>query len=534
MLRFFLVAFLFPISCFSQTFATNTNLKDPHCYSYDVFYNKLILSVDTLQKTIQGSNTIFCTITHTTACFLINLHKNYLIDSIHSSFGKVSFQRSKDSIRIKPETPVRKGEKGTITIFYRGIPPVAKNPPWEGGFVWGKDSLNRSWIGVTCEGEGSDIWWPSKDTWSDEPDSASIAITVPKNLSVVSNGQLTKIDEDKIKAVKTFTWKVSYPINNYDVTLNIGHFAHFSDTLRSSNKELPLDYYVLDYNKSKAERHFKQVKKILETYETLFGSYPFPKDGYALIETPYWGMENQSAIAYGNHFRNDLLDFDFILVHETAHEWWGNSITAETPGQMWIHEAFATYAEALFLEKAYGIKTSLQYLQHQKGLIKNQYPIESPKGEIPPSYQNTDMYYKGAWMLHTLRSVIDNDSLWFYCLKKFATEKAHTIVNRDEVVRFFSKETHIDLLPFFTQYLDLAKLPLLQYSIVKENKTRYLKIQWQTPIAEYPRPVELSINGIPRRFSVNKPFQKIPIKKPLQSISINTNRYLAELRKVEP
>ncbi|HXA01346.1 MAG TPA: M1 family aminopeptidase, partial [Cytophagaceae bacterium] len=286
----------------------------------------------------------------------------------------ISFKRDSNAVYIQFASTQQKGKEDSITIYYSGSPHIAANPPWDGGIVWSKDSLGRPWAAVACEAIGASVWWPCKDHLSDEPDSMSMSFIVPEGLSCISNGNLTGVFTIPGKSI--YSWMVHYPINNYNVTFYIGHYSHFNDSLKNKEgKTLGLDYYVLDYNLSKAKKHFDIVKPMLLCYENLFGPYPFYRDGYALVEAPYWGMEHQGAIAYGNHFKTDMPGLDYIIVHESAHEWWGNSLSVADHGEMWIHEAFATYSEALVIERLHNYNTSLQYLADQKLNIKNQEPI---------------------------------------------------------------------------------------------------------------------------------------------------------------
>src|SRR5690606_34322216 len=268
------------------------------------------------------------------------------------------------------------------------------------------------WIGVACEGIGASLWWPNKDHLSDEPDSMRMSYTVPSGLMAVGNG-IFRNQKDLGNGFTQFDWFVHYPINNYNVTVNIAKYAHLEDTYRSKDGDtLALDYYILENNADTARAHFKQVIPMLACFEESYGKYPFWKDGYALVETPYWGMEHQGAIAYGNEYENNAFDFDFIIVHESAHEYWGNSVSVNDHGEMWIHEAFTTYAEALYLECRDDYKTSVAYLLTQKPNIKNQLPILGPIGVNYSGWEDADMYYKGSWMLHSMRNTIDNDALW--------------------------------------------------------------------------------------------------------------------------
>ena len=275
--------------------------------------------------------------------------------------------------------------------------------------------------------------------------------------------------------MQAFEWRVSYPINSYNVTFNIGDYVGFSDTYTMcNNRSLALDYYVIRGNENKARKHYEQVKPMLKCYEKIFGSYPFPRDGYALVETPYWGMEHQGAIAYGNHFKNNEFNFDFIIVHESAHEYWGNSVSCADHAEMWIHEAFATYTEALYVEDLYGKERALEYLEKQKLNIKNRKPMLGPLGVNYDGWGDADMYYKGTWMLHTLRNSVNNDKQWFRAIRALADRYKHKVTNTQQVVRFLSHRLKRNLKPFFYQYLKHIELPKFLYTVEEGRKGKYV------------------------------------------------------------
>ncbi|MBY0427382.1 MAG: M1 family metallopeptidase, partial [Cytophagales bacterium] len=321
----------------------------------------------------------------------------------------------------------------------------------------------RPWSAVACEGKGASLWWPCKDHPSDEPDSMQISIGIPTSQvemgdSVVSNGNLQSVISEE-DGYTSFVWKVHYPINSYNVTYYIGPYQHVADT----NQGLRMDYYVADTKLSKAIPHLRQSKEMLQCFEKLFGPYPFPLDGYALVESPYWGMEHQSAIAYGNGFKNNAWGFDFIIVHESAHEWWGNSVSCSDHAELWIHESFATYAEALYVEYQWGKQKMIEYLLEQKKRIKNSEPMVGPLGVNYNNWQDSDEYFKGTWMLHTLRNMVDNDSLWFASIKGLAVTFRYQVVTTKQVVDFMSKSLKMDLQPFFEQYLYKRNPPTVEY-----------------------------------------------------------------------
>jgi aminopeptidase N len=365
-LIFYILICSISTNLFSQNYSKGDSLRGNlsslrNCY--DVFFYDLDIHLDLEKKTLEeSSNTLYFIAVNDFNKIQIDLFKHLKINSIEFEGSLLEFSREYDAVFVKFPRLILEGEKIKIKCKYFGVPQEAKNPPWDGGFSWSKDDNNNDWVGVSCQGLGASSWWPCKDHQSDEPDSMKITFTINKNLPIISNGNLisdsTFINRDNKKS-RVSAWFVSYPINNYNVTLNIGDYINFKDKYISKEDTLDLDYYVLSYNKEKAYKHFQQVKPMLKCFEFYFGQYPFFNDGYALVETSYLGMEHQSAIAYGNNYlpgyRGNTkyisdLDFDFIIVHETGHEWWGNSITSNDIADMWVHEGFCTYSEVLYVE----------------------------------------------------------------------------------------------------------------------------------------------------------------------------------------
>lgn len=448
---------------------------------YDIF-----IAPDINNKTISGSNSVYYSIEENIDSLELDLSENLKVDSIIAQGKRIEYVHSNNKLNFKIPGDI---SHGMITVYYHGKPVQSQTPPWDGGMVWAEDSLSRPWLSVACEGIGASSWWPCMDRWDSEADSVQITIQCPDTLLAVGNGNLVS---RKISGNHTqYTWKVHYPINNYCINFTIGKFAHFSDTL----KNLPLDYYVLDYNLSIAKKHFEQVPKILTAFEKLFGPYPFPKDGYALVETPYWGMEHQSAIAYGNQYKSNFFDLDYIIVHETAHEWWGNNVTATDPGNMWIHEAFATYAESLLAEELYGKEAALEYLKKQKLRILNQAPIAGPLGVNYHNHPDTDQYFKGAWMLHTIRNIVNNDTLWFNCLRKLQQTFRYKTVTRNEFIAEIENALNMDLEKIFHQYLDFSTPPVLKWKQKIKGSKGYAYIKWDTETKDFSMPFSYKLNG---------------------------------------
>jgi len=459
---------------------------------YDVTFYNLNLRIDPSQKNIQGYNEITFKVVDEFDKMQVDLFENLQIDSIIYKGKRLPYEREGNAVFVYFNSKLQKGTQALIKFCYSGSPIESVNPPWDGGFVWQRDSAGYDWVGVACEGRGASLWWPCKDHLSDEPDSMSINIESPVHLYCVSNGNIRK-RRDLDDGFARHEWFVNYPINNYDVTINIGKYSIITDKYKSKDGDsLALNYYVLKYNHDKAVTHFKQVSKMLECYEKFFGKYPFKKDGFALVETPFWGMEHQSAIAYGNHYQNNAFGFDYIIIHESAHEYFGNSITCKDHADLWIHEAFATYAEVLYVECTQGKEAAQKYLNTLKEKIRNKEAIIGPMNVNYHGWQDADMYYKGAWMLHTLRNVIDNDVLWFNILFEMTRDYKLKNVDSKQIIDFFNKKTILDLNNIFDQYLKNTEIPTLMYKIKQKGTNVVLKYKWKANKSWFRMPFRIS------------------------------------------
>ena len=487
------LSLIFSFSALTQEFTYSDSLRGNLSelrLCYDVFYYDLNVTVDDhQQKLINSSNTIHAIAISSFQKIQIDLFESLKIHSIEFEEKILEFERIHNAVFVNFPRVINVNEKINFKVMYSGKPRVAVNPPWDGGFSWEKDKNGNSWIGVSCQGLGASSWWPCKDHQSDEPDSMNITSTVRYPLQVISNGKKksdkTFFSEKLQSKANKSSWFVSYPINNYNVTLCVGDYKYFNDFHVNNYDTLDLDYYVLKYNYNKAKEHFQQVKPMLDCFEKYFGPYPFYKDGYTLIETPYLGMEHQSAIAYGNNYLPGYngnkqfisgLDFDYIIIHETGHEWWGNSITTNDIADMWIHEGFCTYSEVLYVECIYGYDIMLDYVNNQKRSVRNDKPIIGPYNVNKKG--SNDMYQKGSLMLHTLRSLIDNDSLWFSIIKGISEEFKYQIVDGVEIIEYINEKVDLDLYYFFQQYLYKSEIPTFEYKTQKKGREYTLLYRW--------------------------------------------------------
>ncbi len=510
---------------------------------YDVKFYDLSVKVDIPNKKISGSNAIFFEATRSFSLMQIDLFRNMELKSITFKGKNVGFTRDGDAVFVTIPK-MQKGEMGSITIAYGGRSVEAPNAPWQGGFVWKKDKNGKPWVGVACEGLGASCWWPNKDHLSDEPDSMSIKVAVPGDLYCICNGNLrnrTKLADGNTE----FQWFVSYPINNYNVTLNIGDYVRLSDEYIAGDKSrLELEFYCLPYNLDKAKQQFKQVKPMLKAYEHYFGKYPFWKDGYCLVETSYLGMEHQGAIAYGNQYKKGYLggrmppgmDWDYIIIHESGHEYFGNSLSCTDHAEMWLHESFTTYLESLYVEYTMSYADAIRYLEMQREDIENEQPIVGPLKVNFDKWSGSDQYYKGAWMLHTLRSVINDDALFFGILRQFYDKHSCGFATTADFVSLTSNLTGRDFGAFFRQYLYSPEIPVLEYFCKKSptgGKT-LLYYRWSKTIAGFNMPVRVGKQGNLVTITPTSQWQKTTLKNCLpEEFGIPLDLYLIEKEAVK-
>ena len=484
---------VFPQSEGDKNFVSSNTLRgslNEFRTCFDVTYYDLSVKTYLQNHTISGVNHIQMEAIQDFDRIQLDLFANMLIDSVIFKKNSLSIERLEHAFFVQFPQTIIKGELISVSVYYHGAPLTAKYPPWDGGFVWARDSLNRDWVGVSCQGIGASLWWPNKDHLSDRPDSMRIALEVPNHLKGISNGKLSqklKMDSENTKWV----WEVNYPINNYNVTISIGHFAHISDHYMGMDGRLDLDYYVLDYNLNVARKQFTQVQPMLKCYEHYFGPYPFYLDGYKLVETPYYGMEHQSCIAYGNNFQNNEFDFDYIIIHESGHEYWGNCISIRDLGELWVHEGFTTYMESLFMEYFHGKETALDYLEHQKSSIENRNAMLGPLNVNYDNWMDTDIYYKGAWMLHSIRNTINDDTIWFDLLKSVFQHFKYSAVRSEDIIKYMDSMTEYDLKPIFDSYLNIKDPPELNIKIKRKRENVHLKYFWRNVRKDFDMPVNI-------------------------------------------
>lgn len=468
---------------------------------FDVYYYRLNIEVDIAGHALFGNNLICFDVLQSTHQIQIDLHEDLSIDSILWHGHSLPYTRKCKAVFIRFPDSLSAGSTDSLKVSYRGQPVEALMAPWYGGFVWSADEQSRPWVGVACQGMGASTWWPCKDHLTDEPDSMDILVTVPDSLYAVANG-IERGRKVLSNHRAQFNWHISYPINTYNVTLNIADYEHWNDHYISSDGDsLLLDYYVLKNHREKSEKQFAQVKPMLSCYERYLGKYPFYKDGYALVETPYLGMEHQGAIAYGNKYLKGYLgtdrsgcnlDFDYIVIHETGHEWWGNSVSAGDLADMWIHESFCTYTEAIYVEHFYGYDTAMIYVNALKKSVANTSPIMGTYGINREGH--SDMYVKGMLFLNTLRHVVNDDERWWQTVKYVSdTLFRIRVTSYQEVVSAFNRFAGIDVMPIFEQYVKRPSIPVLEYEIVKRKRNVFLRYRYTAVCDGFNMPLDIQV-----------------------------------------
>lgn len=491
-----------------QVFTRDDTLRGsvtPERIWWDLKYYKLNLNVSPDSQSVRGNVMVQYTVLKPRQVLQLDLQPPLVMEKITQDGEALEFKKDgRNAYMITLRKPQQKDKTESVVAYYSGKPIVAKNPPWDGGFQWTKDENGNPFVATSCQGLGASAWWPCKDHMYDEPDSMSMNITVPEKLMDVSNGRLRKTI-DHHDGTKTFEWFVSNPINNYGVNVNIADYVHFSDTLNGEKGVLTLDFYVLPYNLEKAKEQFKQAKLMLRAFEYWFGPYPFYEDGYKLVEVPYLGMEHQSSVTYGNGYHNgyrgnDLsgsgwgLKWDFIIIHESGHEWFANNITYKDMADMWVHESFTNYSENLYTEYYFGKQAGADYVIGTRHSIRNDRPIVGPYNVNESG--SGDMYPKGGNMLHTIRQIVDNDEKWRKILRDMNATFYHKTVDGRDIEKFISDHAGRDLSKVFDQYLRDIRIPTLEYTITNGK----LSYRWTNCVEGFDMPLKIVVEGKGPRF----------------------------------
>ena len=482
--------------------------------SYDVKRYDLNITINPEQKSIKGFNEITFDVVIPTQKIQLDLFENMKVDSIVWNAKKLNYKRDNDAVFIDFPEKLASRSNHKLKFYYSGNPRIAKNAPWDGGFVFSKDKAGKDFIAVAVQGTGASLWYPVKDSQTDEPDNgASIKVAVPNGLMNVSNGRFLG-SQDLKNGYTRWDWEVKNTINNYTITVNIADYVHIQDKM----PDLDLDYYVLRENEAKAREHFMEVKPMMECFQSKFGRYPFWEDGYKLVETPYLGMEHQSAVAYGNKYKKGYMGFDlsgtgvgmffdYITIHETGHEWFGNSITSMDIADMWIHEGFTTYSETVFIECIKGYDDAMKYINGQAKNVRNDKPIIGQYGVNNEG--SGDMYYKGSLLLNTIRHIVGDDEKWWKMVYDYSETFKKKIITSDTVIDYFNKASDTDLTPVFRQYLYTNQLPIFIYKI----KGDYLYYSWDNVNEDFNMPIDIGFEDKKIRLKPTLKEQKIKLKK---------------------
>jgi len=533
----YLIFFLSISSVFAQEKFTRADTLrgsiTPERGWWDLNYYHLDVEVFPETKSIAGKNLVRYQVKKGHQVLQIDLQEPLRIISATQDGQELKIRKEGAAHFINLTKKQIPGNFEEIIISYEGQPKEAVRPPWDGGITWQRDDKGKHFIASSNQGIGSSIWWPTKDHPADEVDSMLISVTVPKDLMNISNGRLRKVD--KKGKTKTYHWFVSNPINDYGVNINIGDYVHFSEKYQGEKGELDMDYYVLRNNLEKAKLQFQDARRMMEAFEHWFGPYPFYEDSYKLVEAPYLGMEHQSSVTYGNGYQNgyrgtDLsgtgwgMKFDFIIIHESGHEWFANNITYKDVADMWIHESFTNYSESLFVEYFYGKEAGQEYVRGTRTRIDNKLPII---GRYSVNNKGSgDMYYKGGNILNMLRQILDDDEKWRQILRGLNREFYHQTVTTKQVENYISKESGLNLENFFNQYLRNVSIPTLEYYFSDEETLHY---RWGNSIISFDMPVDLAIGPETIRISPTSLWQQTKVKKS-GTLTIDSDYYVGSFR----
>ena len=501
---------------------------------FDVIRYDLSVEVDIDQKSIKGRNRMEYVVKYPHRIMQVDLQYPMKMDSITANGKQLKYIKKGYAYLVDIPDDQPAGSIQAVDLFFSGIPHEAENAPWDGGWVWSRDDQGNPFIATACQGLGASSWWPCKDHPSDEPDKGmTISVRIPGNsdLMAVSNGRLIRSQELE-NLMKEFVWEVKSPINNYGVNINIGKYTEHTEVYKGLKGNLSCTYYFLPAHKNAALRQFTQVPLMLAAFEYWMGPYPFYEDGYKLVEVPYLGMEHQSSVTYGNGFNNgyqgtDLsgtgwgMKFDFIIIHESAHEWFANNITNNDVAHMWVHESFTSYAENLFLDYYYGKEAAAEYVIGTRKNIMNDIPLVGIEGRNQRG-SSIDMYYKGANVLHTLRKVIADDTLWRQVLTGLNQQFYHQTVTTTQVTEYISQQTGQQLTPFFKQYLYTIRIPCFEYQI----KGRELRYKWSSVVKGFDMKIEVRVNGNSVMLSPSRKCKKYKSSDPIQTVETDRNYYI--------
>ena len=494
---------------------------------WDLSYYHLDIEVRPDEKFISGSNLVGYNVLEEKKVLQIDLQPPLQIEKVTQDGKSLKVTSNGNAHFIKLKKKQKKGAYNELIIHYSGYPKEAVRAPWDGGFSWKKDGNGKHFVATSCQGLGASVWWPNKDHMYDEVDSMALSVKVPKGLMNVSNGRLRKVDQD----TNTYHWFVTNPINNYGVNVNIGDYVHFGEQYKGENGILDMDYYVLRDNLDKAKEQFRQAPMTMRAFEYWFGPYPFYEDSFKLVEVPYLGMEHQSSVTYGNHYQNGYLGrdlsgsgwgllFDFLIIHESGHEWFANNITDIDIADMWVHEGFTSYSENLYLDYHFGTKASEEYVIGLRKNIQNDIPVIGPYNVNKEG--SSDMYYKGSNMLHNIRQLVDDDEKWRQILRGLNKDFYHQTVSSAQIEQYLIDKTGIDLSSIFDQYLRTTMIPKLEYGY----EEGIFKYRYTNVVAGFKMPIRLLIGETFEWVTPSTEWQTVTIKGDLSNVQVDKNFYI--------
>lgn len=535
MKNIFLSAFLFlmALSLSGQQFTEQDTLRGsitPERSWWDLNYYHLAIEVKPDEKFISGTNLVGYTVLEEKKVIQIDLQPPLRIEKVTQDGKSLKVLSNGNAHFIKLKKKQKIGAYNELVVHYSGNPKEAVRAPWDGGFSWKTDGNGKHFVATSCQGLGASVWWPNKDHMYDEVDSMAMSVKVPKGLMNVSNGRLRKVDED----TNTYHWFVANPINNYGVNVNIGDYVHFGEKYKGEKGILDMDYYVLRDNLEKAKEQFRQAPMTLRAFEYWFGPYPFYEDSFKLVEVPYLGMEHQSSVTYGNHFQNGYLGrdlsgsgwgllFDFLIIHESGHEWFANNITYKDVADMWVHEGFTSYSENLYLDYHFGTKASEEYVIGLRQNIKNDIPVIGPYNVNKEG--SSDMYYKGSNLLHNIRQLVGDDEKWRQILRGLNRDFYHQTVSSSQIEQYLIDKTGLALSPIFDQYLRSIMIPVLEYRIDGSN----LKYRYANIVNDFNMPIRLFVDGEAHWLTPTAAWKVMVIDGDLSTLGIDRNFYIEAL-----
>lgn len=545
-MRFILLSFslLFCLSAQAQMFPhgeeftrqdTLRGTITPERAWWDLQYYHLEVTVDPETTSLSGKNTVRYKVLEDAKRMQIDLQAPMQLTKAVQDGTELEIEHEGNAHFITLKASQKVGEEKEVVLTFSGTPVEAIRPPWDGGLTWKKDSNGLPFIANSNQGLGASIWWPNKDHMYDEPDQGVlISVTVPENLMDVSNGRLIGTDHDKVAKTKTYHWEVKNPINNYGININIGDYVHFGEKYAGEKGELDMDYYVLRENLKKAKKQFADAPRMMEAFEHWFGPYPFYEDSYKLVEAPYLGMEHQSSVTYGNAFANgylgrDLsgtgwgLKFDFIIIHESGHEWFANNITYRDIADMWVHEGFTSYSENLFLDYFYGKEAGSAYTLGLRKGIKNDIPIIGTYGVNQEG--SGDMYNKGHNMLHMIRQIVNDDEKWRSILRGLNSEFYHKTVTTRQIENYISQKAGINLTSVFDQYLRDIRIPIFSYYL-EEGKLFY---RWENVVDGFDMPVKIYVDGEEMNLKPTQRWQPVDVSQKNAKITVDKDYYVGSM-----